>query len=131
MTVPTLLRRRATAKAYVAAERAKTVCAECGRQPIEFHREEHHDFPNNRVAGLAARGQSIERIAREIAASTPLCRRCHMKHDGRLAALSLVRPFKKGDKQPPKPCAACGTPANPLRKGLCNRCNHRKRLGKL
>lgn len=48
-----------------------------------------------------------------------LCRRHHMEVDGRLDALrEMVPPV-----QPPKPCANCGVPSKPLRKGRCHACN--------
>lgn len=112
----------ARAREFVAGIRASTVCERCGRQPIEWHNDEHIEFPYRRVAHLVALGFPIARIEAEIEASEALCRSCHMAVDGRAAALTAARPFKLGVKQPPKPCSECGAPTNPLRRGRCRRC---------
>lgn len=62
--------------------------------------------------------------ARENVAS--LCRRCHMKTDGRLekfVAFSKARVI-----QEPKPCMNCKQAYKPLRRGRCSKCSqwHRK-----
>lgn len=119
------------AREYVDATRASTYCAHCGGQPIEWHHDDHLTNENQRVARLTALGFPIERIRQEIEKCTPLCRSCHMREDGRLEALQAARPYQKDYSAPPKPCINCGKPAKPLRKGLCNACNHRKRAGKL
>lgn len=67
------------AQKFVAAERAKTHCADCGSQPIEWHNPKHEADSNKRVAGLAACGYPIDQIKAEMKASTALCRSCHMK----------------------------------------------------
>lgn len=51
-----------------------------------------------------------------------LCRRCHMIEDGRLDGLAAAR-AKRNLPKKAKPCAICGTPSKPLRKGRCHRCN--------
>lgn len=108
---------------YVAEIRAKTFCP-CGRQPVEWHHEDHLKNPNKRIAHLVALGFPISVIQEEIDRCEALCRRCHMQLDGRLDALINNRPFKKGDIQPLKICKICNQPAKPLRRGRCNRCNY-------
>jgi hypothetical protein len=49
-----------------------------------------------------------------------LCRRCHMVEDGRLDA--FVAGNKQRQPQPAKPCAECGKPYKPLRRGQCASC---------
>lgn len=116
------------AREYVRAIRAKTVCVRCGRTPVDFHREGHEADHNQRIGPMMGRGCSVAAIAAELALCTPLCRRCHMREDGRSARLTALCPMKKGVViVGPRPCVACGTLAKPLRRGLCNRCNHRKR----
>ncbi len=129
--MPYDLAAKTAAKAYSDSIRAVTFCRECGAQPVEFHRKEHETATNTRVAHLVALGFPIDRIKAEIAESAALCRRCHMKSDGRAETLTANRPLKRGMRLSPKPCSNCGELAKPLRRGLCNRCNHRKRLGKL
>ncbi len=119
---------KAAAKAHVAAIRARTVCAACGGQPIEWHNEEHLKKTNRRIAHLVALGFPIPVIDAEIAACEALCRSCHMKHDGRTARLNENKPFKKGVVYVgERPCSRCGVPSKPLRRGLCNTCNHKAR----
>ncbi len=48
-----------------------------------------------------------------------LCRKCHMLEDGRL---TRFRTRKRLAKEP-KPCAVCGKPSKPLRKGRCSTCS--------
>ena len=50
-----------------------------------------------------------------------VCRRCHMKADGRLARFEASSASKRGP-QPPKPCSNCRIPAKPLRRGRCRNC---------
>lgn len=104
-----------------------TVCAECGAQPIEWHHRIPQGPGDKPVSTLIVQGASRARIDREIAKCDPLCRSCHMRRDGRAAALSAARPFKCGDKQPPKLCEKCGIPANPLRRGYCPSCDKARR----
>lgn len=48
-----------------------------------------------------------------------LCRRCHMKVDGRLGRLAAMNlPIRV----PPLPCVICGALAKPRRKGRCAKC---------
>lgn len=55
-----------------------------------------------------------------------LCRLCHMEEDGRLDAL-VERNKRRAGTRTTKPCASCGDEVNPLRKGLCHKCNERER----
>lgn len=114
-------RRIVAAKAFVASVNARTLCEDCGAQPIEWHNPEHEENHNRRIGPMMSRGESIDAIRAEMEASTPLCRRCHMRRDGRLSALAETTP----PQQPAKPCSECGTPAKPLRRGLCKRCYQR------
>jgi hypothetical protein len=50
-----------------------------------------------------------------------------MELDGRTARLQQLKPWQPGSTLPPKACVVCGKLAKPLRRGLCNACNHRKR----
>lgn len=116
---------RARAKAYVAEARATTTCERCGAQPVEYHHVDHERHGNQRVARLAARGVSVERIRREIDRCEALCRRCHMTVDGRLEALAEV--VRSRPVQDPQPCEACGVKAKPRRRGMCRRCYDQER----
>lgn len=118
------------ARRYLARVRARTVCSKCGGRPIEFHNEEHEKDSNRRVAHLAALGFPVQVIAAEISRCEALCRSCHMKLDGRLAALLAARPRQAGMVFPAKRCTRCGKRYKPLRRGLCNACNHRQRARK-
>lgn len=123
---------KTAAKLHVAAIRARTVCSQCGGQPIEWHHEDHVVKTNRRVAHLVALGFPIPVIDEEIYKCEAVCRSCHMKEDGRAAALTANRPYKKGQTYVGLlPCANCSQLAKPLRKGLCNACNHKKRKGRL
>lgn len=77
------------ARAFVREVRDRTVCARCGRQPIEWHNDEHLARPSQRISTMAGNGYSPERIAAEIARCEPVCRRCHVHGDGRLRFLAL------------------------------------------
>ena len=68
----------------MAEVRARTVCARCGAQPVDFHRDEHTRHPLWRLNVLTGIGATIPRLKREIELCEPLCRRCHMTVDGRL-----------------------------------------------
>lgn len=114
-------------RAFVAALNARTVCAHCGGQPVEWHNPEHVELQRKmfRVSNLVASRFPISKIQAEIDRCTPLCRRCHMREDGRLRAFVLLARSRK--IQPPKPCTTCGRPSKPLRRGLCSRCETRIR----
>jgi 5-methylcytosine-specific restriction endonuclease McrA len=49
-----------------------------------------------------------------------LCRRCHMKVDGRLERLKSM---PRAAPMPAKPCSVCGVLSKPLRKGKCHSCH--------
>jgi len=119
---------RARAQAFVAELNARTHCAHCGAQPIEWHNPEHVELNRKgyRISGMAASGASIHRIERELARCTPLCRRCHMAEDGRLAKL-IERVTAPRPPVDPKPCVDCSTPYKPLRRGRCMKCDCRHR----
>ena len=110
-------------RAYMADLKARTVCAHCGAQPVDWHNPEHVELNRRRfrIGTMAGKGQSIAAIESELARCTPLCRRCHMAEDGRLAALASRRPGSQM-KTPARPCAKCQRPYKPLRKGLCASC---------
>lgn len=123
-----VLPRRLRAQRFVAKVRARVPCAGCknvGR--IEWHNEAHVENPSMRVANLARNGYALSRIKAEMRASMPVCRRCHMKTDGRSAALTQNKPRYKGRRFPPRPCVMCSSPSKPLRRGLCARCYERLR----
>lgn len=114
-------------RAFIAEVNARTTCAHCGAQPVEWHNPEHVELHREgfRISALVSQGRAIGAIETELARCTPLCRRCHMREDGRLAVLLTVRPLKAGDSLPPKPCSECGREAKPLRKSLCKTCYDR------
>jgi hypothetical protein len=119
------------AKTYVAEVNARTVCAHCGAQPIEWHNPDHVALNRQkfRINTMVTCGASTERIQAEMDACTPLCRRCHMKEDGRLRLFVEARGsrLEKGTQLPSKPCAECHRLAKPLRRGLCAACDQRRR----
>lgn len=118
---------RIVARAYVREVNAGTVCAHCGAQPIEWHNPEHVDQNRQdyRISRLANRGAPVATIRAEMDRCTPLCRRCHMAEDGRLAAFMVHAHAPKTKTVPP--CRGCGRESKPLRRGLCGRCNSRQR----
>lgn len=123
------LERRARNKRFIADLNAQTTCANCGAPPVEWHNAEHVALNRQRfrISRMVTSGVPIEAIKAELARCTPLCRRCHMAEDGRLAALA-VHQFPKGHRgEAPKPCAECSRPYKPLRRGLCAKCNDRRR----
>lgn len=114
--------------AFVAEVNARTVCAHCGAQPIEWHNPEHV-LPGRsiyRIGHMARNQRSIAAIQAEMDRCTPLCRRCHMQEDGRMERFKKMAEPVHAVK-PPKPCINCQTPAKPLRKWLCSRCESRRR----
>lgn len=76
-------------------------CERCGTPATDRHHRNGNTLDN-----------SQENIAH-------LCRRCHMIVDGRLDRFRAINPPPKA----PKPCAVCGRPSKPLRKGRCHACN--------
>lgn len=113
-------------RAFVAEINARTVCAHCGAQPIEWHNPEHVKQGKNhrRIARMVGKTFSIQAIQDEINRCTPLCRRCHMREDGRLqrfAEQARSRPKVK----PPRLCTDCQELTTHPRRGLCKRCYDR------
>lgn len=119
------LKNRAAAQAFLADVKARTFCAHCGAQPIEWHNPEHieRDRRHFQIGPLASGGSTIAGIESEMARCTPLCRRCHMIEDGRMRSFLANAPHVV---QAPKPCVACDRPFKPLRRGLCSRCASRR-----
>jgi hypothetical protein len=112
----------ARARAFIDAVNAQTLCAHCGARPIEWHNPEHvkPGLWKNRISIMPQRHASISTIEAEMARCTPLCRRCHMAEDGRLAKFVTA-------KKEPSPCLECSRLYKPLRRGLCGRCDTRRR----
>ena len=119
------MRNRKIATEFVKEVNSNTFCRVCQAQPIEWHHDEHPDRPNDRVSSLRTQGASIERIQREMDRCVPLCRKHHMEVDGRIEALLLSRPYKKGVTYvPPKPCNCCGRTTPRTRNGKCVTCDN-------
>lgn len=115
---------RARNRVFVAEVNARTVCAHCGAQPIEWHNPDHVLLNREdwRIGNLVWQPAALAKIREEMARCTPLCRRCHMREDGR------VRNLRGGGMPvPPSPCVECQRVSKPLRKGLCSRCYDRRR----
>lgn len=114
-------------RAFVTELNARTFCAHCGAQPIEWHNPEHVELNRRhfQIGALVRSTRSIAAIEAEISRCTPLCRRCHMTEDGRMNVFMRHALAPKG--QPPKPCIDCEKPAKPLRKGRCVGCDRRWR----
>lgn len=81
-------------------------CQECGREATERHHIDD-DTGNNDPENIMI-----------------LCRRCHMKIDGRL---EIFLSYRNTKKVPPLPCDNCKRLAKPLRRGLCHACNEYQR----
>lgn len=67
---------------YVTEKRNATVCAHCGKQPIEWHDPDgtHTSTrPYKQVGFLTHSHVSIATIDTEIARCVPLCKSCHLK----------------------------------------------------
>lgn len=88
-------------------------CERCGRAGVERHHKDGNTL-NNSSANVAV-----------------LCRRCHLAEDGRLDHfIAAGVPFRT-KPHPPEPCATCGRPTNPLRRGECKTCrDYRLRTGR-
>lgn len=78
-------------------------CTDCPDSAVERHHVDG-DVTNNAPSNLV-----------------PLCRRCHMKRDGRLDALRAMNPQPKRAKA----CRTCGRDSTPLRHGECSPCAQR------
>lgn len=117
-------KRTTEARDFVDALNARTVCAHCGKQPIEWHNPEHVELnrKNFRISSLVARHFPIDKIQAEIARCIPLCRSCHMKEDGRMRNLT-----PGATVVPPSPCVECGRVFKPLRRGFCGPCDRKRR----
>lgn len=101
-----------TKRARAQRRYALVACEACGAPATDRHHR-NGDTGNNEPSNVAR-----------------LCRRCHMAADGRLATFLSTSASLRGP-QPPKPCANCGRPAKPLRRGLCHACNeYQRRQGK-
>lgn len=92
--------KRAAAGAFVAEVNARTFCAHCGAQPVEWHNPDHVELNRThfRIGRMVSFGKTARSIEREMALCTPLCRRCHMKEDGRLKKFIDAR----GGRRPKK-----------------------------
>lgn len=112
---------------FVEHIRRETVCARCGKQPIEWHSPEHDGHPERRIGVMVGKVRSIAAIQAELERCVPLCRSCHMREDGRLERLRENQPRQPGMTFPPKFCSECCRPYKPLRRGRCSRCDQRKR----
>lgn len=120
---------KAEARAFLKKVRAKTRCRWCKRKPVDFHDLKHKKTPKQ-VGTLAAAGYPIARIKAVIARCEPLCRRCHMKTDGRHRSWLKANVGRKGQAlKPPRPCSGCGIPTKPMRKGRCNYCYKQWKYG--
>lgn len=120
---------RARNQEFVANVNARTFCAHCAAQPIEWHNPDHVNLNRQgyRISNMTWKGRAIATIQAEMDRCTPLCRRCHMAEDGRMKHFVAAAGGRKDGPQPPKPCAVCARDAKPLRRGLCHRCDERKR----
>lgn len=115
------------ARSFVATVNAATPCARCGGGPIEWHNPTHVlGRKSYRIGYAVAHGRRVEEIAAEMDASTPLCRRCHMAEDGRLARFASEARTRDKTK-PARSCVRCGLLYKPTRRGLCSRCYDRQR----
>ena len=100
-----------TTKPHTGRQRARKLfclkqrCELCPARAVERHHKDGNPFNNKR--------RNIQ----------SLCRRCHMKADGRLAKLQQMQ--KKNalrNIKLPTPCVNCGRVWKPLRHGRCYRC---------
>lgn len=114
-------------RAFVSEVNARTTCAQCGAQPIEWHNPEHVELNRElfRIGSLVYRAKNIGEIQAEMDRCTPLCRRCHMAADGRFD--TFMKQALRSKVEPAKPCIRCERPSKPLRRGLCSRCYDRQR----
>jgi hypothetical protein len=124
-------RARARNQAFIAEVNARTVCAHCGAQPIEWHNPEHVELNREhyRISVMVSQGRAIATLEAELTRCTPLCRRCHMREDGRLRQFVQASGARlpTGTILPMKPCTQCSKPYKPLRRGLCEACDSRRR----
>ena len=119
------------ARAYLKKVRSKTRCRWCKRKPVDFHDLKNKKTPQ-RVGSLAACGYPITKIQEVIARCEPLCRRCHMKADGRHRSWLKANVGRKGQQlKPLRPCKneKCGVLVKHMRKGFCNYCYKKWKYG--
>lgn len=122
MTTTSRLLARKRAQAFVDDVNARTRCAHCGDQPVEWHNPAHV-IPGQkgyRISNMASGGRANHLIQAEMDRCIPLCRRCHMREDGRFQNLQVGAKVK-----PLSPCVECHREYKPLRRGLCHRCADR------
>jgi len=84
---------------------------------------ENENCPNKAVERHHINGNTFDNIRSNVLF---LCRRCHMKLDGRLEKFVSTSTSKRGP-QPPKPCVNCGKETNRLWHGHCHTCNEYQR----
>ena len=126
----TVREQRIRNRAFIKELNARTFCAHCGAQPVEWHNPEHVQLNRQayRISALVQAPRSIAVIEAELARCTPLCRKCHMAEDGRLSRFYAMASAPKTYLHVGLlPCTSCSKPAKPLRRGLCNACNSRER----
>lgn len=76
--------RRYDKKKVIDEIRSKTYCYDCGKQPIEWHNEDHTIYPERRISHMLSKNRPLTIILDEISQCIPLCRKCHIHRDGRL-----------------------------------------------
>lgn len=117
--------RKEIARAFVNEINARTSCAHCGKQPIEWHNPEHAQVPGRkayRISNMVVGGRTPADIKIEMERCTPLCVRCHRAEDGRQVEFMKKRPFQKGHRNPPRICDSCGRLRQHFALGLCDPC---------
>ena len=106
--------RKIAARAFIDRINSVTKCAQCGRQPIEWHNPTHsQDRGKFRIGDMVRDGRAIPEIWAEMDACTPLCRSCHLTKHLHLRQRQLVK------------CQECPTVSPRLCKGLCPTCYSR------
>lgn len=93
-----ILKRRRRNQAFVKEVNARTFCAHCGAQPVEWHNPDHVEKNRQtyRIGFMTRTTRSLAAIQAEMDQCTPLCRRCHMKEDGRLRGFADKRYVGRG-----------------------------------
>lgn len=82
--------RRKRWRAIIKVVRMGTVCERCGdpARTIEWHHEDHPQHPERRIGNMIDHHtESLEEIIHEIERCEAVCRRCHMRDDGRTGKL--------------------------------------------
>lgn len=123
----TLRRANSPALAFVDHVTMHTLCAHCGAQPVEWHNPEHVELNRERfrISAMVQREEPIALIQAEMERCTPLCRRCHMQEDGRLAR--FINAGRSGrDGASPPICSECYRLVEKLRGPLCGACAKRR-----